>query len=342
MQIIVYIDPNPTTKQTNILNVLNKRYTPMVDAVNGRNMQYLKKNYGKNSRFFFLSEFLSHNTVDELDFFAPDFSIAFNDDEIITDKDWICVERFVESLFFSQFECDELITENANRLLKANQKIIPQETINQTTQDQNEHYQVSSKVIEKIDTCLIQVEKPFCDLPYTIVIRDYKKRGLVPFFTGLFICPSWGVSKKDVEFLAVLWKQWNMPGEFDLENMLKEAVAKCYPSQESQFVDAEPEVYRRSLNQVLEKIAGQKELTQKDEWNDKRIKRRRLDDAILKKRKHDDDDEIVTGKSSDSILSPRGNPSTFQGIDVVEPFFGGVDIQPPNTGVAWTSGNMTF
>lgn len=289
MQIIVFIDPVATSKQTNILNVLNKKYTPMVDSINGRNMDYLKKNYGVNSRFFFLSDFLSHHTVNELDFYAPDFAVAFNDDETITGKDWICIERYLESLFYNQHECDELLTANANKLLKANQVVNPIITPSLNTILENEHYQVQSKEIQKIDTCLIQVDKPFCDLPYTLVIRDFKKRGLIPFFTGLFICESWGVSRKDTEFLAKLWEQWNMPGKFDLDSMLKDAVAKCYPSTEESFVDAEPEVYRRTIDQVMEKIAGQKQMKQKDEWNETRIKRRRIGDAILKKRKIDEE-----------------------------------------------------
>ncbi len=295
MQIIVYIDPVATSKQTNILNVLNKKYTPMVDSINGRNIDYLKKNYGPNTRFFFLSDFLSHHTVKELDFYAPDFSIVFNDDETITGKDWICIERYIESLFYSQYECDELITVNANKLLKANQIIQPIKPNDDGTYlggidigNTSEHYQVQSKHLQNIDTCVIQVEKPFCDLPYTLVIRDYAKRGLKPFFTGLYICESWGISRRDTEFLALLWDQWNMDGKFDLDTMLKEAVAKCYPSTEEPFVDAEPEVYRRSLDQVMEKIAGLKELQLKDDWNDRRIKRRRLGDAIIKKRKADE------------------------------------------------------
>lgn len=97
---------------------------------------------------------------------------------------------------------------------------------------------------------LYEVKKPFTDLPYTSVTRNYSKKGHIPFFTDLFICQSWGVARSDIAFLKHMWNELKMDGDFDLEKLMKAATEKCYPSDDN-IPEPEPEVYRRSLDNVV-------------------------------------------------------------------------------------------
>jgi len=47
-----------------------------------------------------------------------------------------------------------------------------------------------------------------------------------------------------------MWKQLDLKDEFDMDSMLKEATEKCYPSSNGE-VQSEPEVYRRTIEDVL-------------------------------------------------------------------------------------------
>lgn len=285
LQITVFVDKPPTKKQEDIVKVLNQKFTVLVDAVHGKDKDYLKHNYVKNYRFFFLSEFLSMCTADELDYVAPDFVVCFNHDEDITEKDWVCIERYIEIMFVPSVRHSEIVTKRAAELLQSYTKpdpIIKPE--DQEPLDLKSHYELYMKHVEERDTMLIQVEKPFCDLPYTVVIRNYSEKGLKSFFTDLFICYSWGVSRKDYEFLEQVWKHWNMEGEYDLDKMLREATERCFPRENAQ-PDQEPEVYRKPIEQVLEKFQereqGKHPVPYSDDWNQQRLKKRKLDDALL-------------------------------------------------------------
>jgi len=98
------------------------------------------------------------------------------------------------------------------------------------------------------DCMFYQVTKPFVDRPYTTVVRGFGRNGHKRFFTNLFVCASWGVSSKDIQFLHKAWEYFEMEGVLDLEVLMKEATEACrYPGLES-----EPEVWRTDLNSVLE------------------------------------------------------------------------------------------
>lgn len=90
---------------------------------------------------------------------------------------------------------------------------------------------------------IYEVTKPNTDRPYTVVNRQFRDH--VDFFSSLFVCQSWGVSRKDIAFLAECWKHLEMEGKLDLEHCVAERIRRCREE------DApEPEVYRRSLEFV--------------------------------------------------------------------------------------------
>lgn len=287
LKIIVFVDKPVNNKQSNIIKTLNENQFPvLVDAVNGSSEKYLKENFLEGSRFFFVSDFISFCKSDEFDIVKPDFVVSFNNDDEISEKDWVCISRYFETLFFSTPH-PHTITERGKELLAVftvNTPILlpPAEQ----KPEFNEHYDVRKLVIPEKDTCLIQVEKPFCELPYTVVIRNFQQKGVLSFFTDLFICDSWGVSRKDYEFLQQVWNHWEMEGDLDLDRRLHEATQRCFP-REGEQPEKEPEVYRRSIEEVLQLFQDREEGKQRyqkemDFWNMKRIEKRKREEDLLK------------------------------------------------------------
>jgi hypothetical protein len=119
--------------------------------------------------------------------------------------------------------------------------------------DENTEYQFYSHICKERNVGFFEIIKPFTDLPYTVVVRNYSERGYLPLFTDLFICQSWGVCGNDILFLGNLWKYLKMDGVFDMDLLLKNAVEKCFP-REGFCPEPEPVVYRRYIYQVLETL----------------------------------------------------------------------------------------
>jgi hypothetical protein len=107
-------------------------------------------------------------------------------------------------------------------------------------------YELENKLVN--DCMFYQVTKPHVDRPYVTVVRDFSKKGHRRFFTNLFVCSSWGVCSKDIMFLKKVWEHFDMEGDMDLDDLMKEATQACkYPE-----LETEPEVWRTSLDKVLE------------------------------------------------------------------------------------------
>lgn len=283
IHIIVFVEKPPTSKQTNLVKCIQQQFPVLVDAVHQNDVDYLKTNF-VNARFFFVSEFVSICEPKELDFVSPDFVVSFNNDFEVTERQWVCISRYFEHLIFPDVTYSEDVVNEATTLLS--QFVSPAPIAVPPTleaPDMKEHYELYTRHIEDRDVMLIQVEKPFCDLPYTVVIREFSVKGLQPFFTDLFICDSWGVSRKDYEFLKQVWDYWKMEGEYNLDKMLHEATQRCFP-QEGEQPQAEPEVYRRPIDSVLETFKKREEGKQKPEmdfWNKIRLEKRKAEDLLI-------------------------------------------------------------
>lgn len=281
IHIVVFVDKPPTQKQTNLVKVIQKSFPVMVDAIHNE-ATFFETNF-PNGRFFFASEFLSICTVEELNGITPDFVVSFNEDFKVSEKQWISISRYFENLLFPEFNHTDVI-EEATALLSQFVVIHPDAIDKQEESiTLKEHYELFTHHNQERDVMLIQVEKPFCDLPYTVVIRNYSQKGLRSFFTDLFICDSWGVSRKDFEFLEQVWKHFKMEGDYNLDQMLREATKRCFP-QEGVQPESEPEVYRRPIENVLDTFQKRENgvnVINADLWNQQRLKKRKLEDALL-------------------------------------------------------------
>lgn len=285
MKITVFVDKQVTKKQSDICKALGKKFVFMVDAVHGNDIDFLQINYGKQSRFFFVDEVVSRCLPSELGPIAPDFAIVFNEDQHISEKQWLYIERYIEKSFFPDVRVSERILHEVEQWIQP--FIIPpllQQPEDTSNPVQNNFYEMKTHLLEKQDILLVQVNKPFCDLPYTDVIHTYSQRGLLPFFTDLFICHSWGVSRNDIGFLHNVWTHYNMEGELDLQNRLIQATERCFPK-EGQLPEAEPTVYRKSIEEVIDiltmKDEGKKRKAEYEKWNEERWEKRLRENDLL-------------------------------------------------------------
>lgn len=109
------------------------------------------------------------------------------------------------------------------------------------------NYDFRTIYIEGRDCMMYEVCKPFTDVPYTTGVFNFKEAGHLQFFSALFTIGSWGICREDMDFLFNVWKHLNMPGEYNIENIVKEATEECARGK------VEPRVYRRTIEQVLQR-----------------------------------------------------------------------------------------
>lgn len=187
----------------------------------------------------------------------PSFVWYYNITDKIYETDWFFIKNYVQYLL--KGEVMHPTTQRGKQLLQNMVHMLPVtqeeaagdlEPDMDLDEDQKKLYSFREYYNEDRDVGLFEIGKPFTDNPYTVVIREFKRRGYEPLFTSLYICDSWGVSRFDAMFLDQLWNHLKMPGSLELETLLYNATQQCYPA-EGKVPEAEPEVYRRSLETVL-------------------------------------------------------------------------------------------
>lgn len=236
-------------------------YTTLADGINYNNYNWYQRNIKVGRLFIFDKDELFMFTVENLDSkmdWMPDFAITFNDDAVITEKQWDEIHLYCKQHLTNEI-IDMTNTMKVHELLGRPTKMVANVDETPALEEKQDYYGFNRCYLDEQDIMLYEVTKPFTDLPYTSVTRRYSKKGHLPFFTDLFICQSWGVARSDVAFLANMWKELKMEGEFDLEKLMKEATEKCMPK-DDELPEPEPEVYRRSLQDTIlilkEKMEG--------------------------------------------------------------------------------------
>jgi hypothetical protein len=264
-KIIVFVNENPTSLQQHLLVELNRlEYAPMVDAVHTTSYEWFKNNVESCPHKMFVANpdkkellFYQIDQIEKEIMFAPDLIVYFNEDFICSPSSWLAIKMWFHYILFNGDKTD-LVKAGASLMKKPHKEIVGVVDM-QKDEDKNQFYSFRYLHLEEDDVMLFEVCKPFTDLPYTSVIRTFSLVGPKPFFPSLYICTTWGVSRYDLPFLKHLWQvefHWNVL-EFDMDKMLKEATEACYPSP-GMIPESEPEVYRRSIEQVVETLQERK------------------------------------------------------------------------------------
>lgn len=263
--IIIFIT-TPSTPEDGALidKFAHLNFLPLIDAMHQEQYDWFHKNYtNAPHRFYLLKEdkifdYTLQDVTPET-FYGPDFIISFQETESITMEDWrdihfwlnhhLCTNPTTPPPLTSPSETEQLaratalLTPPPIQINPAPEVEIPNHTVD---------YEFETKLDSINDVCFYQVNKPYTDLPYTTITRDFSQHGHTPFFTSLFIADSWGVSSADIVFLSKAWAHLNMEGEFNLERMYMERVQGCFKGA------PEPEVFRRTIPQVQDTLEAQR------------------------------------------------------------------------------------
>jgi hypothetical protein len=220
-----------TDSKRNLHNIFTDLGYPVyMDFVNKENVQWRQNNKGTSYFYYFdgCPEMLWECSDDDL----PDLQMTPNGDCEGGDVLLHWMECLINGDIKNYPYCDPP---------KAQILELP---VFETDQGPQE-YELQNKLVN--DCMFYQVTKPHTDRPYVTVVRNFAQNGHKRFFTNLFVCNSWGVARQDIQFLKKAWGWFEMEGEMDLNVLLKEATEAC-----SKEMEAEPEVWRTTMDKVLE------------------------------------------------------------------------------------------
>ena len=237
MKLILYFFPDDNEEVNKVLQTFtDEGYAPLVDAKNRGNWAWLESNFKQHKMFFLIQDgkWLLSNDLKEGDIW-PHLIVTVNEGEEC--PDWATVYEWVSGGPAGQW-LKPVGGESLSKNTDISSKFYEEELL-------GDHYGYREHLHEEQDVMLHEVVKPFTDRPYVSVTRGWKEKGMSEFWSSLFICDSWGLGA-DISFLHQLWKHKGNIEDMPLEQMVKERVDRC------QGLEREPEVYRRTLEEVQE------------------------------------------------------------------------------------------
>jgi hypothetical protein len=121
-------------------------------------------------------------------------------------------------------------------------------------------YKYRYEIDKRRNVCVFEIMKDTHVDPFTILIFKFKEVGFLPIFSDLFYSKHWderrgkdGKVSSDIQFLINLWRELGMVekigSEYKPEHMIEHDLER-YPS-----------VYRRSLEDVMNRKFGSREIT---------------------------------------------------------------------------------
>jgi hypothetical protein len=248
-----FVDKRETNYAAPFIRKLDQFYPSFVDSVYFSPVDMKSRYVGANAKFFAYDtdEFIMFD-LETVDMIEPLIALTMDTFTKMTRKEWLCVYKFLKGVF----EDEEVDMTEIARIVpipeKLPEKIVLSKSV-EPPKPENKDYGFDYLLEDNI--CYCQVQKPYTDNYYTVVIRDFDKHGFTPLFTDLYICQSWGVSSLDHAFLQKLWVYLSMPGSLDLENRLKQEIELCKNGK------PEPEVYRMDIYGVKDQLSRKKKRT---------------------------------------------------------------------------------
>lgn len=245
-----FVDKKETEYAAPYIKKLDKYYPSFVDSIYYAPKDMKVRYAGANAKFFAydFDEFIMFD-LETVDMIEPLIALTMDSFTKMNKKSWMVVHKFLKTVFEDGYPDMEEIEKIVPKVNPLPEKIILSKSI-EPVPDQRTDYDFNFLLEDNI--CYCQIEKPYTDLPYTCVIRDFETTGFLPLFTDVYVCQSWGVTNLDHAFLKKLWEYLNMPGDLDLENRLKCEIELCKQGK------PEPEVYRLDISGVKEQLSRKK------------------------------------------------------------------------------------
>jgi len=243
-----FVDKDEPERCAPYIKKLDKYYPSFADGVYTEPAKMKNRYDGANAKFFtFDFDDLIMFDLDTVAQIEPLLVLTMDSTTKMNKASWNTVYRFLKAVFAEE----EIDLEPIHKLVPPIQKMDEVVQILKSKEipvEQNKDYGFEHLV--ENDICYCQVTKPFTDLPYTAVIREFGSKGFEPLFTALYVSSSWGVCSHDHVFLTKLWKFLNMKGELDLENRLACEIKLCQEGK------PEPELYRLDISGVKEQLSN--------------------------------------------------------------------------------------
>jgi hypothetical protein len=242
-----FVDKKDSGRCAPYIKKLDEYYPSFADGVYISPPDMKKRYQGSNAKFFAMDfQDLIMFDLDTVSEIEPLMAVTMDSFTKMNNDKWCVIYKFLKAVFEEEYinleDIHKLIPPvptPAEKIQLLKSKEIPK--------DQNKEYGFAYSVENNIAYC--QVMKPYTDLPYTVVIRDFDTVGFEPLFTALYAASSWGVCNHDHVFLTKLWAYLNMYGDLDLENRLAAEIKKCQEGK------PEPEVYRLDISGVKEQLS---------------------------------------------------------------------------------------
>lgn len=239
--------------ESKIINwLLDRGFSPSYDAKN------ITIQWNGEHRFYQYTE----GKFIESESFGSDLLIGFNDG--IKVESWEDILAWLNSSGGEQYDRADKVLERT-KFEKPISGDLPNSVPPQMVEPSGEY---SFRCEPFLGGFLYEVVKPNTDRPYTVYEEKWVDH--INFFSSLFVCDSWGVSRQDLQFLHSAWKNLGMPGCLDLEGLVQKRVYEC------EHGAPEPKVYRKSLIDVKtrlvesETIVGGKRKAVQDEVSHKK------------------------------------------------------------------------
>lgn len=236
MHLIVFSSFEKEEPATELINRLDKEKVPFLLDAQGKSFSWFKNNIS-NGRLFDIN--FTMFSIDDLDTSVISLIIPL----------LLCVP----TTQLTELEWSDLrfqLMTNAKNIFKAVNMTAEAESVcnfPETETMATMGYHVEYKHDELHDCAFYQLSKPFTDLPYTVVVNNHSERGHIPFFASLFSVTSWGICGHDMDFLSKLWHEFGLPGEFNAEKVVLDAIELVKKDESKR-----PRVYRRTLDDVYQ------------------------------------------------------------------------------------------
>ena len=267
ISITVLSDPRKTFLRAPIIEKLQKHFPVLVDCVNYEPTLVKAKFANSNSKYFThdcgVLIIYDHEITDMIE---TEFVVNFLKEDKVSKSQWIDLFKFLRNLLDDN-ELDYDLEEKAKSFINFPKVFNPISNPNKKDDDckmiegfVRDHYDFRYEVIEDQNICIVEIFKPNVDKPYSLILRNFKEDGFNALFYSMYIDSTWGiVDKKDNTFMWELWKYLNMKGDFNLDEIVKDAASKCFPNEDG-CPKLEPIVYRETLEVIKEGFMRKKKV----------------------------------------------------------------------------------
>lgn len=254
-----FVDKTESSRCAPFIKKLEKYYPSFADGVY-ISPPDMKKKYARANMKFFAYDFddLIMFDLDAVNEIEPLLALSMDSTTRMNTESWMVVYRFLKAVFSDQ----EIDLTEMQKLVPVPVKLSEKPQLLKSTpplNEPNKEYGFDYLVEDNIAYC--QVIKPFTDLPYTAVIRNFSEVGFEPLFTALYVSQSWGVCNLDYAFLVNLWTHLNMQGDLNLEKRLAAEIQLCQQGK------PEPELYRLDISGVKEQLSRKQKRRDFENYN---------------------------------------------------------------------------